>query len=312
MKKLSMLRALQAFEATARYGNYVEAARELSVTPAAVGQQVRLLETWLGVQLFNRKSSGQNRLVLTDAASSALPDFKEGFNRLNLGLQRVKSSTVRNVITVSISQSFATRWLLPRFENFTKQNPDIDVRLDVTDRVIDIEHGEADIAIRCGSGNWVGLQSIKLMDEEIFPVCSQSLLKGQSAPNSVKDFSEFTLIHDTTMKESGGLPSWESWFQRFGLNNQVPDRGLQINSSSAVIQAAIKGQGIALVRRALVIDEIKSGQLIRLQPELTCPIDWSYYLVGTIESLKKPSVNLFIKWILDESENFRKVSALGR
>jgi LysR family glycine cleavage system transcriptional activator len=305
MQKLSMLRALQAFEATARYGNYVDAAKELSVTPAAVGQQVRLLETWLGVQLFNRLSSGQNRLVLTESASSALPDFIEGFNRLNLGVQRIRASSVRNVITVSISQSFVTRWLLPRLENFTKQNPDIDVRLDVTDRVIDIEHGEADIGIRCGFGTWIGLQSIKLMNEEIFPVCSEMLLQGKPAPSKINELSNFTLIHDTTMKESGGLPSWESWFHRFGLNNQALDRGLQINSSSAVIQAALKGQGIALVRRAFVVDEIKTGQLIRLLPELSCPISWAYYIVGTDESLVKPTANAFIEWILDEAKNYQ-------
>ena len=305
MQKLKMLRALQAFEATARYGNYVDAAKELSVTPAAVGQQVRLLETWLGVQLFNRLPSGQNRLVLTELASLALPDFIEGFNRLNIGIQRIRASSVRNVITVSISQSFVTRWLLPRLENFTKQNPDIDVRLDVTDRLIDIEHGEADIGIRCGSGTWMGLQSIKLMNEEIFPVCSELLLKGKLAPSMINEFSNFTLIHDTTMKESGGLPSWESWFQKFGLNNQILDRGLQINSSSAVIQAALKGQGIALVRRAFVVDEIKTGQLIRLLPELTWPISWAYYLVGTDESLVKPTTNAFIDWILDEAKNYQ-------
>jgi len=305
MKKLPMLRALQAFEATARYGNYVEAARELSVTPAAVGQQVRLLETWLGVQLFNRTSSGQNRLVLTEVASLALADFSEGFSRLSTGLQRIRTSSTRSVITVSISQSFLTRWLLPRFENFTKKNPDIDVRLDVTDQLTDIEHGEADIGIRCGSGTWVGLQSIKIMDEEIFPVCSETLLNGNAAPSTAKDFSNFTLIHDTTMKSSGGLPSWESWFQRFGLNHHDSDRGLHINSSSAVIQAAIKGQGIALVRRAFVSNEIKTGQLIRLQPQLRWPISWAYFLVGTNESLSKPSAIAFAEWIIEEAKNYK-------
>jgi LysR family transcriptional regulator, glycine cleavage system transcriptional activator len=298
MRKIAMLRALQAFEATARYGNYVDAASELSVTPAAVGQQVRALEAWLGVPLFKRVSSGQNRLVLTESASAALPEFREGFDRLNAGLRRIRIHAARKVITVTVSQAFVARWLLPRLDDFTRRNPDIDVRLDVTDRLTDIEHGEADIGIRCGPGTWAGLQSIKLMDEEIFPVCANVLLDGKRAPKTINDLGKFTLIHDTTMKETRAFPSWESWFQRFGLKGDVPDRGLQINSSAAVIQATLKGQGIALVRRAFVRDEIESGQLIRLLPKLTWPISWAYYVVGTKESLAQPAAAAFVEWIV--------------
>lgn len=182
MRKIAMLRALQAFEATARYGNYVDAASELSVTPAAVGQQVRALEAWLGTPLFKRVSSGQNRLTLTEAASAALPEFAEGFDRLNAGLRRIRIHAARKMITVSVSQAFVARWLLPRLDDFTRRNPDIDVRLDVTDRLTDIEHGEADIGIRCGSGTWTGLQSIKLMTRKFSRCVLMPCSTGNARP----------------------------------------------------------------------------------------------------------------------------------
>ena len=168
----------------------------------------------------------------------------------------------------------------------------------------DIEHGEADIGIRCGPGTWMALQSIKLMDEEIFPVCADVLLNGKRAPKTINDLGKFTLIHDTTMKETRAFPSWESWFQRFGLKGDVQDRGLQINSSAAVIQATLKGQGIALVRHAFVRDEIESGQLIRLLPKLTWPISWACYVVGTKESLVQPVAAAFVEWVVATAGNY--------
>lgn len=105
-----MLRALQAYEAAARHENYSGAAAELNVTPAAIGQQVRALEAWLGVTLFRRLASGSNRLVLTSAAAEALPELKLGFDHLDAGLRRLRQSH-RQLVTVAVSQAFVARWL---------------------------------------------------------------------------------------------------------------------------------------------------------------------------------------------------------
>lgn len=295
-----MLRAIQAFEAAARHENYSGAATELSVTPAAIGQQVRALETWLGAPLFRRLASGANRLALTEAAAQALPEFKLGFDHLDLGLRRLRQSH-RLLVTVAVSQGFVARWLLPRLDRFAAAWPAVEVRLDVSDRLADIEHGEADLGIRCGSGQWPGLAAKRLMDEEMFPVCSPSLLQGMSAPEDAAALARMPLIHDLTMPHAGVFPSWREWLGEQGLRLSRAVQGLQINSSAAVVQAALNGQGVALARRAFVSDELRAGHLERLLPAVQWPIRWAYYVVHTESAMLREPVQAFVDWLAGEA-----------
>lgn len=298
MSSLSRVKAIQAFEATARNGSFVTAATELNVTPAAVGQQVRALEQWLGMPLFRRLDYGAKRLIVTEDAQSALADFRDGFARLDVGLRKLRERRVRNVVTVTASQAFVAKWLLPRLEAFTSTHPSIDVRLDVTDRLVDVLHGEADIGLRCGPGKWSGLEAIKLMDEEVFPVCSPALREAQKGLTKLSQLSKQTLIHDATLKVEGVFPSWKEWLKRAGVNATNTDKGLRINASAAVIQAAINGQGIALARHALVDEDLRSGRLVRLFPQINWPIKWAYYVVHAQDAFAKPHVKKFHTWLL--------------
>src|SRR5689334_6494593 len=124
------LNALRAFEASARHQSFTAAATELHVTPAAVGQLVRTLEEWLGTPLFQRHAGGKVRLIPTQAAERGLPDIQAGFDRLTLGVERLKEGSVSGVLTVAVSPAFAAKWLLPRIERFQNAWPDTDVRLD--------------------------------------------------------------------------------------------------------------------------------------------------------------------------------------
>lgn len=310
MRKLSMLRAIQAFEAAARHENYSGAATELSVTPAAIGQQVRALEAWLGAPLFRRLASGANRLVLTEAAAEALPEFKLGFDHLDVGLRRLRQSQ-RLLVTVAVSQGFVARWLLPRLDRFAATWPAVEVRLDVSDRLADIEHGEADLGIRCGAGQWPGLAVKRLMDEEMFPVCSPSLLQGLSAPENAVALARMPLIHDLTMPHSGVFPSWREWLQEQGVRMSRSLHGLQINLSAAVVQAALNGQGVALARRAFVSDELRSGRLQRLLPAVQWPIRWAYYVVQPESAMLREPVTAFVDWLAGEAAAELKAPVSG-
>lgn len=303
MRKLAMLRSIQAFEAAARCENYTDAAAELSVTPAAVGQQVRALEAWLGTPLFRRLGFGANRLVLTEAARAALPQLRDGLDKLDAGLQRLRQHRTRSMVTISASQAFVARWLLPRLERFTSQHPQVDVRLDVSDRLVDIEHGEADLAIRCGPGVWGNLNAIKLMDEDVFPACSPALLRGLAHPTTARELAELTLIHDMTATQPGVFPSWAAWLAAHGVEGPATDRGLRINSPAAVLQAALNGHGVALARRAFVADELRSGSLVRLLPEVSWPIPWGYYIVSTARTLDTGAMQAFVNWLIDAARD---------
>jgi len=301
MRKLAMLRAIQAFEAAARHGNYAGAAAELSVTPAAIGQQVRALESWLGAQLFRRLRSGANRLLLTEAATAALPEFKLGFDHLDAGLRRLRQGQ-RPMVTVAVSQALAARWLLPRLERFTEAHPTVEVRLDVSDRLSDIEHGEADLGIRCGAGHWPGVAARRLMDEEMFPVCSPGLLHDRTPILDAHALAAMPLIHDLTMQQHGVFPTWRHWFQALGVALPEGAHGLQINSSAAVVQAALGGQGIALARRAFVGDELRAGRLIRLVPSVRWPIRWSYFVVTPETPPTREPAQRFLDWVIAEAQ----------
>ena len=301
MHRLVHLNALRAFEATARHLSYVGAAEELGVTPAAVGQQVRTLEAWLGIALFRRIPGPPVRLVISEEAQAALPDIRDGFDRLAVGLRRLKESRGLAVITLTASPSFSAKWLLPRLHRFTEQHHHFDVRLDVTDRLVDIAGGDCDLGIRYGGGRWSGLKSHRLLNEEVFPVCSPSLVEGPNALKVPADLQKHTLIHDATIRFDADFPTWRAWLDLAGERHVDAERGLVINASAAVAQAAIEGRGVALGRSVVVGDDVAAGRLVRLFPEIPCPVNWAYYVVYPPRSEKVEKVALFLDWILRQA-----------
>ncbi len=232
MKRPAYLNALRAFEASARHHSFSAAATELNVTPAAVGQLVRSLEDWLGYRLFHRSAGGRSRLVATDRAQQALPDLRAGFDRLNLGLQRLQQESGSGVLIVTVSPAFAAKWLLPRIDRFQTAWPGLDVRLETSLKTLDFVAQDIDIGVRYGAGSWPGLVTEKLMDEQIYPVCSPLLLREGCQFRSALDITHHTLIHDLSVDRHIGFASWEAWFERAGVPNFASERGLRINASS--------------------------------------------------------------------------------
>lgn len=296
MRNLTRLKSLQALEASARHGSFVGAATELDVTPAAVGQVVRSLEDWVGYPLFRRTRSGAERLAPVDEAKDALEDITQGLDLLESGLRKLRGRKARTVVVVTASQALVANWLLGRLDDFTAGHPNIDIRLDVSDRVIDLAQGEADIGIRCGLGDWRGVKSTFLMGEEIIAVCNRSLLPTGSEL-TLGWIMEQTLIHDGTLHAGGDFPSWSDWLARAGANHSPQEGGLKINSTAAVIHAAVAAKGVALVRKALVAQELESGRLVHLMPEVRWPVKWAYYAVAAPNALRRYEVAAFHDWL---------------
>lgn len=293
------LNALRAFEASARHKSFSAAAEELHVTSAAVGQLVRSLEDWLGKPLFIRATTGQHRLIPTEVAEMALPEIRAGFDRLTLGLARLKEGANSDVLTVTVSPAFAAKWLLPRIDRFQTAWPDIDVRLDTNLKPVDFAVQRVDVGVRYGAGNWPGLVSEKLMEEEVFPVCSPTMLHTGSF-NRVSDLLEVTLIHDLSMDSHSGFPSWQAWLAKAGVKQQTQTRGMQINNSAAVLQAAIDGHGVALARSVMARDDLSSGRLVRLYPGINVASSLAYYLVYRPECVTLPRLQAFRSWLNKE------------
>src|SRR5256714_11975093 len=204
--RLPSLNGLRAFEAAARHLSFTTAASELNVTQTAISHQIRRLEEELGVRLFVR----QNRaLALTPQAKDYLPGVRAAFNDLRLATDRLWRGDDGHVLTVSTLASLAAKWLLPRLSNFQETNPGIDVHITTSTSLVDFRSGDVDAAIRYGRGNWPGLRADWLMADELFPVCSPALLKGDKPLRCPEDLAHWTLLHS-----SGGYDDdWRPWLK---------------------------------------------------------------------------------------------------
>ena len=298
MRSLNRLKWLHAFEATARHGSFTGAAKELGVTPAAVGQLVRSLEQWVGHPLLHRTRSGKERLTLVSEAQEALQDITQGLDNLEKGLSKLRGRKSRSVVVLTASQVLMMNWLMARLNRFSEQNEHIDLRLNVTEKLMDVSHGEADIGIRCGRGDWPGVNKTRLMNEEAVLVCSPQLLP-LSLPCNVEWLASQKLIHDDTPHPGASFPSWQEIFDTLKAP-EARQNGLRINSTSAVILAAISGRGVAIVRKALVESLIETGQLRQLHADHSWPLTWAYYIVTPQHAVIRPEVRLFHDWLVND------------
>jgi LysR family transcriptional regulator, glycine cleavage system transcriptional activator len=300
MRAPNNLNALRAFEAVARHLSYTAAAAELNVTPAAVGQLIRGLESYLGVELFHRSTSGPSRLTLTDAARAAMPDLQAGFDLLSTSVERLRASKSRIAFTLTLPPAFADKWLLWRVESFQTKHPYYDLRIDTSRHLVDLNAQRMDVGIRYGAGEWPGLAATFLLRDEFFPVCSPALLKGKHPLTSPAQLRHHALIHDVSMSTFGVFPTWRSWLQRAGCRDAVDcDRGLQLNDSAAALQTAISGNGVALGRTTLVERDLAEGRLVRpFDTVQSCEL--AYYFVHRKESEGVAHVVAFKEWLLSE------------
>jgi LysR family glycine cleavage system transcriptional activator len=296
-RRLPPLNALRAFEAAARHLSFTKAADELHVTQAAISHQVRSLEEYLGIQLFRR----QNRAVLlTDAAQLSLPRLREAFDQLAEAVESMGASNPENLLTVSVTPSFAAKWLVPRLDGFRKARPDLEVRLDASTQLVDFGRDNVDVAIRYGAGRYPGLVSEQLMDVEVSPVCSPQLLKGEHPLETPGDLRWHRLLHTDWSSQRGEEPDWRMWLLAAGVRDIDWAKGPQFNDWMLAMQAAIEGQGVVLGRSALVANDLAAGRLVR-PFNVSVPGKFAYYLVYPESAVKRARVAAFRDWLTAEA-----------
>lgn len=283
-EQLPPLSALRAFDAAARHKSFALAAQEISVTPAAVSHQIKALEDFLGVALFRRK----NRAVeLTVEGVRYAADVADVLMRLSDATRKIRIRNASGALTISVLPSFAARWLLPRLKDFHERHPDLDVRLSSSLDLVDFAHQDFDLAIRFGSGHYPGLESEKLLTEDLFPVCSPALAKKLRKPD---DLRRHTLLHDSMRDD------WRLWLQAAGIEGVVVNKGLSFTDSSLMVQAAVDGLGVAIGREALVEAELMAGRLVR-PFDLSITGESAYYLVYPQAHMARRRVRAFRDWI---------------
>ena len=303
-RRLPPLNALRAFEAAARHLSLTRAAEELHVTPAAVSHQVKSLEDYLGVKLFRRTNRS---LLLTDAGQASLPGLREGFDRLAEAMEAVRATDECGPLTVTVPPSFGAKWLVARLERFTAKHPGFDVRLDASMRVVDLVREGVDLAVRYGAGDYPGMRVDCLLDEVAIPVCSPALVTGDRPLREPADLCGHTLLHYTAPYDES-FPDWAMWLRAAGVTTCDLGRGPTFSMASMAVQAAIDGQGVALVGDVLVADDIAAGRLVR-PFELSFPVKFAYYVVSPLASADRPRVAAFREWLLEEARAIRTPAA---
>jgi LysR family glycine cleavage system transcriptional activator len=296
-RRLPPLNALRAFEAAARHLSLTRAAEELHVTPAAISHQVKGLESFLGVKLFRRANRS---LRLTDAGQASLPGLREGFDRLAEAMEAVRAGDESGPFTVTVPPSFGAKWLVARLDRFTRRHPGYDVRLDASMRLVDLMREGVDIAVRYGAGEYPGMRVDRLMDEVAIPVCSPRLLEGDHPLRVPADLCGHTLLHHTVPSQDDKFPDWPMWLQAAGVKNCDLARGPTFSMASMAVEAAIEGQGVALVGDVLVTDDIAAGRLVR-PFALSFPVNFAYYVVSPLVTVERPRVVAFREWLLEEA-----------
>lgn len=301
MRRLPGLPGLRVFEAAARHLSFTRAADELGVTPAAVSNQIRLLEDQLGKKLFQRTS---RTMALTPSGETLLDGVSQA---LDIIARSVRQITVQQRPRLSIitSAAFAAKWLVPRLATFHQLHPDVDVTVDVSDRPIDLEFsGEsgAAVAVRFGASDAPGVTRDRLFDEILFPVCSPRLMEGPHPLRQPRDLRHHTLIHLDWRARGDTWPDWQMWLTEAGATEVDATRGLHLTQTDLVIQAALSGQGVALGNTSLVDDDVRSGRLVKpFALSLKAPAVFAYSLVVPNRMLKLPIVTAFRQWMLEEA-----------
>ena len=304
-RALPPLNGLRAFEAAGRHLSFSKAAQELNVTPAAISHQIKGLEDHLQVQLFRREPRA---LLLTDAGQRALPEVRAAFEQLAEAVEGLRDAgeASQHVLTVSAVPSLSAKWLVPRLDRFRRQHPEIDVLLDATGTIVDFSREqEIDMGLRYGTGDYPGLETIRLAPGDVVPVCSPEVANADPPLRTPADLATRTLIH--TRWGSGATdPDWGEWLRSAGVTDLDSRRGPRFNHSEYALQAALQGQGVALVMRVLVEDDLAAGRLVAPfdTPESDAARDdcprFSYWIVAPKAKLKLKRVRAFRDWLLDE------------
>ncbi|MCK1285143.1 transcriptional regulator GcvA [Bradyrhizobium sp. 44] len=294
--RLPSLNGLRAFEAAARHLSFTLAASELNVTQTAISHQIRRLEEELGIRLFVR----QNRaLTLTPEARDYLPGVRAAFNDLRLATDRLLRKDDDKVLTVSTLASLAAKWLLPRLTDFQEHHPGIDVRITTSTSLVDFQRDNVDAAIRYGRGQWAGLRADWLMADELFPVCSPSLLRGDKPLRCPEDLKSHMLLHTSNANSD----DWRLWLTAAGQPADIARQpGITFDMIFMTIQAAIDGIGVAMGRTSYVQDDIAKGRLV-VPFKIALPADAGFYLVAPEGRREAPKLAAFRDWMIAATQN---------
>lgn len=295
-KSLPPVNSLVMFESAARHLNFTKAAEELGVSQAAVSRQIHLLEDHLGALLFQRTPRA---LQLTADGVSFQRAVTIGLEHIAKSAGEIRHSRRSGAVTVSASVAFSSYWLMSRLKRFRAAHPDVELRLMAAGPVRDLAVSEIDLAIRYGSGDWPDVEATHLFDNAIWPVCSPRYLGARKRLRATEELLGETLLR--LAKPDRHWISWETWLRAQGIRDVIIHPGLRFDNYLVLLQAALRGEGIALAGARLVEDFIGHGELVR-PVEAALHSERAFYLLQRKNVVLSRNGRLFRDWLLSEAQ----------
>jgi DNA-binding transcriptional LysR family regulator len=286
---------LFVFEVCGRLMSFTRAAAELGVSQPAVSLAIRQLEQALGQNLFHRE---HRAIRLTDSGERLFDEVSISFARILKTIEDIRPVAAPALVTLSISTAFANYWVMPRLTRLHRAHPGIDLRLQVVDRDLDLQHENVSLGIRRGRGNWPGYDSASIAREELLAVASPAYLAKQGTPAAIDDLKRHQFVH--LEEPFRPRPQWRDWFQSFGVDFVDSGEGLRLNDYALVIQAAMAGEGIALGWRHVTAELIKSRLLVPVVSQSWITGE-EFHLIWSDKTTLSESARQVRDWIIEES-----------
>jgi LysR family transcriptional regulator, glycine cleavage system transcriptional activator len=295
---------LRAFEAVARHLNFRAASEEMALTQSAVSRQIQSLEEEVGVPLFLRHTRA---VELTSAGAQLLMAVSQSLPRIDNAVRAIRQSAGRRSVALTTFASFASMWLIPRLEQFQRDHPEIDIRIDASDTAVDLDVADVDLALRYGPMAAMPTNAVRLFGEQLTPVASPWLLKTSPPIKKPADLAPFALIeagdaHHTHLE----WLTWRRWFDEQGLTKLQPKRWLYFNYAYQMVQAALTGQGLVLARLPMVAESLANGDLVEVLPAQRMDSPMAYWLIVGPRSAQRPEIRAFCEWLMVQSKLTRQ------
>jgi len=290
--RLPPLTALRAFESAGRALSFTRASDELGVTPGAISRQIRVLEDYLGLQLFVR--SGRE-VSLTQVGREYLEQLSGAFAQIRSATALLTSVPQDAPLRVSTSITFTLRWLMPRLISFHSQQAGSNLQLTMSLAPVDFQRDDLDASVKLGHESTPHAVVRKLFDADLVPVCSPTLIERHGPLHDVGVLDSFTLLHSTARPRN-----WELWLAKVGRPEITGAHRLEFESSSLAYQAAIEGVGFAMAQLPLILEELRSGRLVIPFPVTTADIE-VYNLIWPNRTPRNPRFAAFRDWMTQQA-----------
>jgi DNA-binding transcriptional LysR family regulator len=295
------LSALRGFEASARRMSFTLAAAELNLTQSSISRQVAELERQIGAALFARQTRS---LALTAAGHRLFQAAQQALKQVDRAVEDIRGPRNAARVTITTYASFASLWLVPRLAMFQREHPQIELRIDASDRFIDIDVEGVDVAIRWTRATSLPSGAAPLHDEEVLPALSPFLLERSGvALKEPQDLFQLPLLELDESMPTSASSAWPRWFQFAGVRSAPPAPRLMFTFVDQSVQAAVRGQGVVLTRTPFVDELVASGDLIAPFPKLRMPTGYQYALIVNANTRDTPHVAAFCNWIRAEFEH---------